>query len=191
MTYPLGLPHHYGYREEDLGIYDTVRDVDFVTGASIAIRRSLLDQIGMLDAGFHPIYFEDVDFCYRARSAGWRVVYAPESRLIHLESATMVRDSYPYFLCFHQGRLRFLLKHFAPRALIDDFVPVETARLPELTSMHERKALSRAYRSALRMLPNLYGERFGYGDTTHTDLVAVSNALCELNDQLVQSSEIR
>ena len=186
LTYPLGLPQHHGYREEDCGAYDTAMDADYVTGAALAIRRSLIDAIGALDPGFFPIYYEDVDFCYRAREAGWRVVYAPESRLIHLESATMIRDSYAYLLCFHQGRLRFLLKHLEPGALLHDFVPAEMERLPELKLPRERRALRRAYKSALRMLPTIYADRLGDGDTAFAMLVEVADALSGLHSRLAR-----
>jgi len=184
VSLPLGLPNHYGYREEDNGDYDAMVDVQYVTGAAMAIRRPVLDQLNGMDAGFFPIYFEDVDICFRAREKGWRVVYAPESRLVHLESATMVRDSYSYLLRFHQGRMRFLLKHLQTQEFLEGFVPEEMERISTLTQHSERKALKRAYRSALRMLPTIYGNRIGYNQETFALFQQVSETLVSLDAQL-------
>jgi N-acetylglucosaminyl-diphospho-decaprenol L-rhamnosyltransferase len=57
---------------------------DWVTGASMILRRSLLEQIGLLDEGLYT-YFDDIDICLRARRAGWEVWYVPESRVVHLQ----------------------------------------------------------------------------------------------------------
>ena len=183
ISLPLGLPDHYGYRETDRGDYDTMVDAEYVTGAAMAIRRSVVEQLSGMDADFFPIYFEDVDICFRAREKGWRVVYAPKSRLVHLESATMVRDSYPYLLHFHQGRLRFLLKHLQTQEFLEEFVPAEMERLPRLTQHRERKALRRAYKSALGMLPTIYGDRMGYNQQTFALLQRVAEALVSLHAQ--------
>jgi len=185
VSLPLGLPDHYGYRESDDGKYDAVADVQYVTGAAMAIRRPVLDQLAGMDADFFPIYFEDVDICFRAREKGWRVVYAPESRLVHLESATMVRDSYSYLLRFHQGRMRFLLKHLPPQEFLEAFVPAEMARSPGLMQHRERRALKRAYKSALRMLPTVYGDRMGYSQQAFALLQQVADALVNLHARLV------
>lgn len=184
VSLPLGLPNHYGYGEEDSGDYDAMLDVQYVTGAAMAIRRPVLDQLNGMDAGFFPIYFEDVDICFRAREKGWRVVYAPESRLVHLESATMVRDSYSYLLRFHQGRMRFLLKHLQAQEFLQEFVPAEIERLSELTQHRERRALKHAYKSALGMLPMIYGDRMGYNQETFALLQQVADALVSLHAQL-------
>lgn len=183
VSYPLGFAHHYGYREQDKGRLDTITDVPYVTGAAMAIRRSLLNVIRGLDASYF-FYYEDVDICYRARSAGWRVVITPKSSLVHLESATIVRDSYSYLLCFHKSRMRFLLKHLEPRAYIEDFIPGELAWIPGVGSPKERSALKRAYKSALRMLPEVYGQQLGYNADTFAMVQAAAEALRALHAQV-------
>jgi len=87
--------------------------VDWVSGASMILRRQMLDQIGLLDEGFFT-YFEDMDFCQRAHYAGWEVWYVPQSRVIHLEGASsgIVRHIVkrrPRF--WFQARRRYFLKH--------------------------------------------------------------------------------
>ena len=65
---------------------DDVHECDWVSGASIAVRREVFETIGLLDEGFY-LYFEEVDFCFRAKRAGWKVWYVPQSQVMHLEGA--------------------------------------------------------------------------------------------------------
>jgi N-acetylglucosaminyl-diphospho-decaprenol L-rhamnosyltransferase len=58
------------------------RAVDWVTGCCLLVRRDCFHQLGGLDEDFF-LYYEDVDFCRRARAAGWSVVYEPELSLTH------------------------------------------------------------------------------------------------------------
>jgi len=69
-------------------IYNVCRDVDYCSGACLFVKRIVLNRIGYLDEIFSPAYWEDTDLCFRARKNGWRVVYEPEARVVHLEGAT-------------------------------------------------------------------------------------------------------
>jgi GT2 family glycosyltransferase/glycosyltransferase involved in cell wall biosynthesis len=88
--------------------------VDWVSGASMMLRRQMLDQIGLLDEGFFT-YFEDVDLCKRAQKTGWQVWYVPESQVVHLEGASsgivrrVIKRRPAYWF---QARRRFYLKHY-------------------------------------------------------------------------------
>jgi N-acetylglucosaminyl-diphospho-decaprenol L-rhamnosyltransferase len=57
--------------------------IDWVAGASMIVRRRVFEDIGLLDPGYF-LYFEEVDFCLRARRAGWTCWYVPRSRVVHL-----------------------------------------------------------------------------------------------------------
>jgi GT2 family glycosyltransferase len=61
--------------------------VDWLAGASMMIRRRVLDQIGLFDETFF-LYFEETDLCRRAARAGWRTVYVVESRVMHIGSVS-------------------------------------------------------------------------------------------------------
>lgn len=63
-------------------------DVDFITACAICLRRDLVEAVGLLDSRFF-IYYEETDWCARARARGWRIVYVPTARLWHKVSATM------------------------------------------------------------------------------------------------------
>lgn len=62
--------------------HNSVRDVDWVLGACMMIRRSALKDVGLMDERFF-LYFEDVDWCYRMKKGGWRVCYIPQAEMIH------------------------------------------------------------------------------------------------------------
>ncbi len=64
-------------------VEDAPHAADWVAGASMIIRREVFDAIGLLDESYF-LYFEEVDFCLRARRAGWPTWYVPDSRVVHL-----------------------------------------------------------------------------------------------------------
>ena len=61
--------------------------VDWLAGASVLMRRTVLDQIGLFDETFF-LYFEETDLCHRAARAGWPTVYVVESRVMHIGSVS-------------------------------------------------------------------------------------------------------
>jgi GT2 family glycosyltransferase len=82
-----GIPGNRGVWEIDRGQYDREEYVFSACGGSAAYRRSMLDQIGLLDEDFF-YSCEDVDLAWRAQLAGWRCVYAPQAIVYHKLSAT-------------------------------------------------------------------------------------------------------
>jgi len=70
-----------------LGVPDATRRVDWLAGASLIMRRTVLDQIGLFDETFF-LYFEETDLCRRAARAGWPTVYVRESAVTHIGSVS-------------------------------------------------------------------------------------------------------
>lgn len=62
-------------------------EVDWLAGASLLIRRQVLDQIGLFDERYF-LYFEETDLCLRARRSGWIARYVKESRIMHIGSVS-------------------------------------------------------------------------------------------------------
>jgi GT2 family glycosyltransferase len=62
--------------------YNCLVEVDEVSGAALMVRREVWESIGLLDENYF-FYFEDVDFCIRAKRAGWRVLYLPSAKIVH------------------------------------------------------------------------------------------------------------
>lgn len=115
---PLGrlFPRNRFTRDYLLTDWDhaAVRDVDWVSGAALLIRREALEQTGGFDEGFY-MYCEDVDLCYRAHERGWRVLYYPDSVIYHTigRSTDKVPTRATYY--FHTSMYRFYKKHYARR----------------------------------------------------------------------------
>jgi GT2 family glycosyltransferase len=90
----------------------TVCSADWVAGTSMILRRSMLDQIGLLDEGLYS-YFDDVDICLRARDAGWETWYVPQSKIIHFGGAATeigrVQKRLPSY--WFEARRRYFLKN--------------------------------------------------------------------------------
>ncbi len=155
---PNGLTRHYGCGERDEGEYDRVFDVAYVTGAAIAIKREVLDKLGLLDAGYFPIYYEEVEYCERARRLGYRVAYLPSAVLLHYESQVTVKASFGFFLRYHLGRLRYVLKNFGASRLLG-FAKEEVRWLREGGFKEQGKPLVLAYLKTLLKLPAILWAR--------------------------------
>jgi hypothetical protein len=70
----------------------TAQPIDWICGASMLIRPSVLESIGGMDENYF-LYYEETDFCYRARKAGFLTWYVPESRVMHIMGqSTTVTD---------------------------------------------------------------------------------------------------
>ena len=68
--------------------FNRFRDVQCLISACFMFKRSVAEEIGGLDEAFNPVEYEDLDFCYRARSRGYGVVYEPSVEMYHFESVT-------------------------------------------------------------------------------------------------------
>ena len=71
-----------GQGERDNGQYDKLTELISCNFGCALIKRGLIEQIGLLEERFF-LYYEDVEYCHRARKSGWRVVYCPESIVYH------------------------------------------------------------------------------------------------------------
>ncbi|MFN3218269.1 MAG: glycosyltransferase [Acidimicrobiales bacterium] len=73
--------------------FTTGCEVDYCSGAALAVRRSFLDQVGGgYDPRYAPAYYEDTDLCFAARAEGWTVRYEPASVVVHHEGITAGTD---------------------------------------------------------------------------------------------------
>lgn len=106
------------YLMTDVG-HDRTMDVDWVSGAALVVRREVFESLGGFDEGFF-MYAEDVDWCYRIKQAGWRVVYLPEAQILHHigQSTRLV----PYAMTYqrHRSMWRFYRKHYSRGIVLVD-----------------------------------------------------------------------
>jgi GT2 family glycosyltransferase len=68
--------------------FDFLRRVEYCSGCSLLVRRTVWDEIGGFHEDYFPAYYEDTDFCLTARARGYTVLYQPRSRVRHAESAS-------------------------------------------------------------------------------------------------------
>jgi GT2 family glycosyltransferase len=91
-------------------------DVDSVCGAAMLVRRQVVDQVGVLDTAFDPIYSEEVDWCYRIKQASWRIYALPRSRIIHYGGQTMNRMMPRKYELLLSHKMLFFSRHTGKRA---------------------------------------------------------------------------
>ncbi|MBE0536857.1 MAG: glycosyltransferase family 2 protein [Phycisphaerae bacterium] len=89
--------------------FDQQADVDQLMGAAMMVRRSVIDEVGPLDVDFF-MYFEDVDWCYRIKEAGWRIVFVPEAVITHLGGRSSVQAPFRRIMML-RSLLAFFRKH--------------------------------------------------------------------------------
>ncbi|HEX6383407.1 MAG TPA: glycosyltransferase family 2 protein [Anaerolineae bacterium] len=190
LTEPQAFPGHFGLGEVDEGQYDELRDVDYVIGAAIAIRRRVLEEVGFLDEGYF-LYYEEADLCARARRAGYRVVYVPRATAVHHESATLARESDFYWQQMFTSRWRFLLKHYLLGNVLQETIPAEKEWLAGLSPQH-RRAAAHAYRTTFRQLDEILAarERDGMTSTTAEETKAIAAELQQLRQLAWQPSPL-
>ncbi|MBN1953663.1 MAG: glycosyltransferase family 2 protein [Anaerolineae bacterium] len=94
---------------------DVVQDVDWVDGAALMARREAIDEVGGLDEGFF-MYSEELDWCYRFRAAGWRVVYFPAAHVVHYRGKSSEQVVVARHIHFQTSKVRYFSKHHGPLA---------------------------------------------------------------------------
>jgi GT2 family glycosyltransferase len=103
----LGRSRHLRVGESVDGPAPPARDVDYVTGCAILIRRDVIEKVGMLDERFFA-YWEEVEWCARARAAGFRVVQLPDARVWHGMQQVERETSRVYQYLMTRNRLLFV-----------------------------------------------------------------------------------
>ncbi|MBM3265203.1 MAG: glycosyltransferase [candidate division Zixibacteria bacterium] len=89
---------------------DAVHDVDAVSGSFLFVRRTTIEQVGLMDEAFF-MYGEDLDWQYRMRQAGWRVCYVPFTRIVHYKGESAKHHRVRSLLEFYRAMYVFAKKH--------------------------------------------------------------------------------
>ena len=131
------IGNHIGVDEVDRGQFNKSRDVDFATGACMFIKRKVFEKIGLFDLRYF-LYLEDMDFCVRAKKAGFKIMYEPKAIIWH-KNAQSVQGSgsslQDYFIT--RNRLLFAFKFAKLRTKL----AVLRQNLAHLNNPTKRKAL--------------------------------------------------
>jgi hypothetical protein len=90
---------------------DTIQEVDWLTGACMVFRKSMLDQVGVYDDKNFFMYSEEVDLCKRVKMAGWKIVYLPEAKVIHYVGQSSNQVVAARHLYFQTSKVHYFRKH--------------------------------------------------------------------------------
>jgi len=90
---------HIGLDEVDEGQYDKIKEVDYLTGCCLLIKKEVIEKIGVLEEDYF-LYYEDTDFSLRAKNSGYTCVYVPASKIYHKISRSTKPGS-PNYIYYH------------------------------------------------------------------------------------------
>lgn len=110
-------PVHRGLGDEDQPWNHAVAEVDFLSGCALLVRREAVERIGLLDDRFFA-YHEDIDWCYRARQAGFKLMVVPAATVYHPDTRPRDADSPVVTYYIARNSLLFLRKHQLGAGLI-------------------------------------------------------------------------
>ncbi|MBO4282488.1 MAG: glycosyltransferase family 2 protein [Bacteroidales bacterium] len=162
--YPFCRGRIFSTLEKDEGQYDTTSEVFWATGACMFVRAEVYRRLGGLDADFFA-HMEEIDFCWRVRNAGYKVVCCPEAKVYHLGGATLPKSSSrKTFLNFRNNWL-MLYKNLPGNRLFPVFLVrwigdvTASFRFLLSTGWGDFHAVYRAHRAFFRLLPETRKKR--------------------------------
>lgn len=158
-VYPLAL-----YRMADWPA-DVPRAVDTVQGASLIVRREVIEQVGALDESYF-MYSEEVDWCRRIRQAGWQIYWVPQSQVVHFGGQSTRQAAEAMFLQLYRAKLQYFRKHYGPgysalykgelyAASVARLMLTPLAWLVQPAHSDQYATLARHYSGLIRSLPKM------------------------------------
>jgi GT2 family glycosyltransferase len=96
------------------GPIDQEMEVEAIMGACMLVPRAVIDKVGMLDEEFF-FYGEDLDWCYRIKEAGYKIVYYPKAEILHFKSASSRNIPFKIVRVAYDAMKIFYRKHYAPK----------------------------------------------------------------------------
>ena len=101
---------HIGQDEIDTDQYNNARSVDFVSGCALLIKNDVIKKIGLLDPDYF-LYYEDTDWCVRAKNAGFNILYVPQSVIYHKIMQTINKSYLKHGYFVSRNRMKLVKKH--------------------------------------------------------------------------------
>lgn len=138
----------------------TPREVDFIVGCGLMIKRGVIEKVGLLDERYF-LYYEETDLCARVREAGYRIVYQPAARLWHKVSRSTGVDSPLTLYYMRRNGLLYLSRHGTPGARL--WALCDALRLALIWTAQGKH---RRRRVLLRAVADYLRGQFGKSDMT-------------------------
>ena len=145
---------------KDIMQSNKILELDAVCGAAMLVRSEVIECIGLLDEGFFPGYHEETDWCYRGRMHGFKVIYNPDSVIVHhcSSSSKKLDNDYVYFvleknllrLCLLNHPVSWLILEIPNHIIINFFYGIPNKRL---------RYLIKVYLDNLKNLKNIIRKR--------------------------------
>lgn len=101
--------YHLGYLDKE-----ETHEIEILSGAFMLMRKSVLDQVGLLDEAFF-MYGEDIDLSYRIIKGGYKNYYFPGTSIIHYKGESTKKSSVNYVFVFYKAMVIFARKHFSDK----------------------------------------------------------------------------
>jgi GT2 family glycosyltransferase len=150
-----------GMGEPDNGQYDMQEEVFGACAGAALYRFSMLEEIGLFDEDFF-LYMEDVDLAFRARLSGWKCIYVPTARVIHVHGGTSKTGSDLSVYFGNRNLLWYVVKNFPGRTLLI-FIPWIIGRniavIPYYFLKNKGRAIFKAKVDSLKGLPRIIKKR--------------------------------
>lgn len=164
LGYPFCRGRIFMDLEEDRGQYDDVKEIFWATGACLFVRARLWKELGGLDEDFFA-HMEEIDFCWRLKNAGYKVMYNPHSIVYHIGGGTLPKSSARKTYLNFRNNFSLLYKNLPSNELIK-VIPTRLVldgvagfRFLMTTGFAEFWAVIRAHLSFYRNIGKLHKKR--------------------------------
>lgn len=175
--YPFCRGRIFNEVEADNGQYDNSMDIFWTTGACMFVRARLFHEVGGFDSDFWA-HMEEIDFCWRLKNRGYRVVFTPESIVYHLGGGTLSYDNPQKLFLNFRNNLWLLYKNLPGnqlfhilfiRMILDG---VAAIKLLTEFNLNGIRSVLKAHYHFFRSLPELQRKRRQAGKDGHFTLPA-------------------
>jgi hypothetical protein len=147
--------------EQDTGQYDHEEEVFGPCAGAALYRKTMLDEIGLFDEDFF-LFMEDVDLAFRARLAGWKCMYVPTARVVHIHGGTANKGSDNAVYYGNRNLLWYVVKNFPLRTLITSspwILGRNCAVIPYYLLIGKGRSIIKAKVDSLKGLYRMAGKR--------------------------------
>tara|TARA_R110000787_G_scaffold280945_7_gene391990 strand:- start:4631 stop:5545 length:915 start_codon:yes stop_codon:yes gene_type:complete len=146
---------HYGYKEIDNGQFNKAVETSYPHGACMMIRKSVLEELGLLYEGYF-LYYEELDFAERVKQAGYKIYFQPNSSILHKESISTGKNSPLKTYYMNRNRLLFVRRNNSGITLLLAAIYFFVISLPKNTVKYlfNKEHLSALYRGVLWNIRN-------------------------------------
>jgi len=100
----------FGREEMTWWDFNNVREVELIIGCYALVRREAIEQVGLMDDAYF-VYGDDIDWCYRFRKSGWKILFTPDAEIIHYGGQTVKYMKYKFLFQLYGSKLIFMRLH--------------------------------------------------------------------------------